>query len=65
LDQVTGQHHVSPIEPVKIDASNGPNEYRGKKNGRDGDPHLERISGKLENVPYRSYIEDEVTRLRD
>ena len=50
----------STIEPVKIDAGNGANEYRGKENSRDSDSHFERVAGQLEDIPYRSYIEDEV-----
>jgi hypothetical protein len=58
--KVTGKHHISPIETVKIDAGNGSNEYRGKENSRDSDSHFERVAGQLEDIPYRSYIEDEV-----
>jgi len=60
LDEVAGEHHVPPIESVKIDAGNGSNEYGGKENGRDSDSHLERVACKLEDIPYRCYVEDEV-----
>jgi len=63
LDEVASEHHVSSIKPVKIDSGNGPDEYRGKKNSRDSDSYLERIACKLENVPDRRYIEDEIARL--
>jgi len=63
LDDIASEHHVSSIEPVEIDARNGSNEYRGKKNSRDSDSYLEWITCKLENVPYRYHIEDEVARL--
>jgi len=60
LDDIASEHHVSPIEPVKIDAGNGSDEYRGKENSRDSDSHFEWVAGQLEDIPYRSYIEDEV-----
>jgi len=60
LNEVAGKHHVSPIEPVQIDASDGPNEIRGKKNGRYRESYLEGVAGKLEDIPYCGYVEDEV-----
>jgi hypothetical protein len=41
LDDIASEHHVSSIEPVEIDAGNGSNEYRGKKNSRYSDSYFE------------------------
>jgi len=60
LNEVVGKHHVSPIEPVQIDAGDGSNENCRKKNGRYRESYLEGVAGKLEDIPYCCYVEDEV-----
>jgi hypothetical protein len=63
LNDVARKHHVSPIKPVKIDPGYGSNENRGEKNSSYSNPNLEGVACELEDIPYRGYIEDEVTRL--
>jgi hypothetical protein len=65
LNDVAGEHHVSPIESVQIDASNGPNENCRKKDGGNRNAYFERVAGQLEDIPYRGYVKDEVAGLRD
>jgi hypothetical protein len=60
LDDIAGEHYISPVEPIEIDARDRSDEYRGEKNSGDSDPDLEQITCKLEDIPYRGYIEYEV-----